>query len=150
MAGNRFLGQVMVAAMQNDAKALEQLTEQVDPLDELRKLIASAGQGEPIKEFEADEAALRLAKSAAKHNRFLHYKTPSAEEVVKWQRPMAQLMSQELPKLWAAALSGLCAWGDVLNWIGSVVVAASDKAVVSPNAAERAAALASHLGVCHW
>ena len=140
-SGNMFLGQVVAAAVRQDTKALEQLTDQVDPTDELRKLVLSAGQGEPIKEHEPDEAALRLAKSAAKNKRFLHYETASAEDVTKWQRPLPQLLAQELPKLWAASLSGLCAWGDVMNWIGSITVAASDKAVASPVVAERAAAL---------
>jgi hypothetical protein len=50
---------------------------------------------------------LRHAKTASKNHRFSHYDVPSAEDVAKWQRPLPQVLSQELPKLWAAALSGL-------------------------------------------
>ena len=54
-----FLGKVMAAAVRQDSKAIEDLTSQIDPSDQLRKLVAAAQQGEPMKELEPDEAALR-------------------------------------------------------------------------------------------
>ena len=110
-----------------------------DPLDELRKLVKVAKQGEPIKDLEPDEVALRAAKNVIKGKRFIRSDELNSDTVAKWSRPLPQLLCQELPKLWAAGLSGRCAWGDILNWIGQVAVVASDKSVSSPVVAERAA-----------
>ena len=139
-----YLGRVVAAAVRQDNKALEELAEQADPLDELRSLVKAAGQGEPLKEMEPDENGLRAAKSAAKSKRFIKFESAEAEHAAKLLRQLPQLICQELPTLWAAALSGRCAWGDVLNWVGQIAIAANDKAVASPLVAERAAALYGH------
>ena len=46
-----------------------------------------------------------------------------------------------LPRLWAAALEGRCAWGDPLSWVGQVALAANDRSTLAPGLAERTAAL---------
>ena len=61
---NLFLGRVVAAAVNRDASALEDLADIGDPLDELRKLVKAAKQGEPIKDLEPDEVALRATKSS--------------------------------------------------------------------------------------
>ena len=135
-----FLGQAMLAAARNDTKAMEDLTAQVDPINQLRQLIAAAQQGEPIRELEPDEAALRAAATARKAARFVQFEAPKVENI-RAQRPLPQLLVDVLPRLWAAALEGRFAWGDPLNWIGQVACAANDPAVPSPVHAERAAVL---------
>ena len=63
------------------------------------------------------------------------------ETIIKWQRPLAQVLTEELPRLWAATLEGRLAWGDPLNWVGQIAHAAKDGAVTSQLQAEQAAAL---------
>jgi hypothetical protein len=138
---NVFLGQVMAAAARQDSKAIEELTSQIDPVDQLRSLVAAARQGEPLRELEPDESALRAARTARKSNRFLAYEAPKVETVVKLPRPLAAVLSEELPRLWAAALEGRLAWGDPMNWVGQVAEAARDRSVSSPQQAEKAAAV---------
>eukprot|EP00959_Pyramimonas_sp_CCMP1952_P403639 8458309-Pyramimonas_sp.AAC.1 len=138
-SGNLFLGQVVAAAVRQDAKALEELTGEHDPADQLRKLVQTAGQGEPLRSLEPDESVLRAAAAARKAGRFLQTPAPKVEDVGRLQRPLAQTLCQELPRVWAAALEGRATWGDALNWVGQAAAAAADNAV-PPGQAERASA----------
>ena len=136
-----FLGQVVAAAVRQDAKAVEELTSQADPNEQLRNLVAKAQQGEPLRELEPDESTLRAAAAARKACRFMQRDQPKAETISKMHRPLPQLLCEELPKLWAAALEGRVAWGPPLNWVGQVAQAANDKAISNASQAEHAAAL---------
>ena len=139
-SNNLFLGKVVAAAVRQDQKALEELTAEHDATDQLRKLVQAAGQGEPLRSLEPDESALRAAASARKAGRFLQTPSPKVEDVGRLQRPLAQTLVQELPRVWAAALEGRVSWGDALNWVGQAAAAAADNAV-PPGQAERASAV---------
>ena len=49
------LGKLMGAACRQDAKALEELTAELDPTDQLRQLVQLHKQGEPLRQMEPDE-----------------------------------------------------------------------------------------------
>ena len=141
MENNMFLGQVMLASARQDSKAIEELTAQVDATDALRKLVEAAHQGEPLRELEPDEAALRAAATARKSGRFPQVEQPKADCFGKQTRPLPQLLVDVLPRLWAAVLEGRCTWGDPLNWVGHVAFAANDRTIHGAAQSESAAAL---------
>ncbi|CAK0831103.1 unnamed protein product, partial [Prorocentrum cordatum] len=88
-SGNLFLGKVVAAAAQQDTKALEELTSQWGPTDQLRTLVKQSKQGEPLRTLEPDEAALRAAASAREAGRFLACPEPKADDACRLQRPAA-------------------------------------------------------------
>ena len=141
-ASNMFLGQVMLASARQDSKAIEELTAQVDPTDTLRKLVQAAQQGEPLKELEPDESALRAAAAARKSGRFPQIELPKTDSGGHRQgRPVPQTLLDALPRIWAAALEGRCARGDPMNWVGQVALAANDRVSLTQGQIERAAAM---------
>ena len=67
------LSKVLAAIVTGNQSKLASLTEEMEPGDELRKLIRDCGAGQPLRESEPCESALRDARTAAKAGRFLNF-----------------------------------------------------------------------------
>ena len=98
------LSKILAATVAGDQPKLASLTEELEPFDELRKLVKNLGAGQPVREMEPSESALREAKLAAKVGRFVHFHSPNVEEIIKTKRPLPHSVCSELPRFWAAVL----------------------------------------------
>ena len=104
-------------------------------------MVKTLGAGQPVREMEPSEGALREAKLAAKMGRFVHFHSPKVEEIIKTKRPLPHSVCSELPRLWAAVLQQRCSMGDVLNWVAQVCLVATDKAIAESIMAEKVASV---------
>ena len=100
-------------------------------------MVKNLGAGQPVREMEPSEGALREAKLALKMGRFVNLHSPKVEEILRTKRPLPHSVCSELHRLWAAVLHQRCSMGDVLNWIAQVCLVATDKAIADPNMAEK-------------
>ena len=93
-----------------DQPKLAFLSEELEPCDELRKLVKNLGAGQPVREMEPSEGALREAKLAAKMGRFLHFHSPKVEEIIKAKRPLPHSVCSELPASKQQSCSNAVPW----------------------------------------
>ena len=135
------LSKIPAAIVAGDQPKLASLAEELEPCDELRKLVKNLGAGQPVREMEPSEGALREAKLALKMGCVVHFHSPKVEDILKTKRPLPHSVCSERHRLWAAVLQQRCSMGDVLNWIAQVCLVASDKAIADPNMAEKVASV---------
>ena len=135
------LSKILAATVAGDQPKLASLTEELEPCDELRKLVKNLGAGQPVREMEPSEGAFREAKLVLKTDRFVHFHSPKVEEILKTKRPLPHSVCSELPRLWAAVQQQRCSMGDVLNWTAQVCLVATDKAIADPIMAEKVASV---------
>ena len=136
------LSKILAPTVAGDEPKLASLAEELEPCDELRKLVKNPGAGQPVREMEPSEGALHEAKLAAKIWVVLFIFVPR-----RWRKLSRQSVhfriqfALNFPACGQAVLQQRCSMGDVLNWVAQVWLVATDKAIADSIMAEKVASV---------